>query len=270
MPVKVRVLGCSGGIGGGTVRTTSFLVGADTLIDAGTGVGELELEPLRRIDHVFVTHSHLDHILGIPLIVDAVGGLRDRPLTVHALPATIDALRRHCFNWTIWPDFTVIPSVAEPGLRFAPMVPGDTVVVGEGVRITALPAVHVVPAMGYQVDAGTGSLVFTGDTAPNPALWPIINRIPDLRHLIIECAFSEADRVLAQLSCHLCPSLLAVELAHLTVPDRSLSGPHAVPGLQIHVTHLKPGDSESTMAQIAGFAPGLTLARLREGVVFEL
>ena len=262
MPVKVRVLGCSGGIGGGASRTTAFLVGADTLIDAGTGVGELELDELRGIDHVFVTHSHLDHILGIPLIVDAVGGLRDRPLTVHALPATIDALRRHFFNWTIWPDFTAIPSVAEPGLRFEPMVPGQTVVVGDAVRIAALPAVHVVPAMGYQVETAAASLVFTGDTAPNPALWPIVNGIENLRHLVIECAFSEADRVLAQVSCHLCPSLLAAELAHL--------GMLKAAGLQIHVTHLKPGDSERTMSEIARFTSGISLNRLREGTVFEL
>ena len=65
--VKVRVLGCSGGIGG-TLRTTSFLVDDDILLDAGTGVGDLSLEALAKIDHIFVTHSHLDHVTSIPFL----------------------------------------------------------------------------------------------------------------------------------------------------------------------------------------------------------
>ncbi len=282
MRVNVRVLGCSGGIGGARQRTTSFLVGSNTLIDAGTGVGELDLLQLRAIDHVFVTHSHLDHVLGIPLILDAVGGMRKRPLTVHALPATIEALRKHLFNWTIWPDFTVIPSPAEPGLQFSPLVSGQTVFIGKTVRVTALPAVHVVPALGYQIDSGQGSLVFTGDTAPNPALWPIVNAISNLRHLIIECAFSEADRTLAQLSCHLCPSLLALELAQLNpMPSGAAVSSHAsqstllalsngAPGPAIHVTHLKPGDSERTMAEVVRLVPALRIGRLIEDAEFEL
>src|SRR5690606_831156 len=103
--MKFRVLGCSGGIGA-RARTTSFLVDEDILIDAGTGVEDLSIEELARIDHVFLTHSHLDHIAALPLLVDSVGGMRDKPLVVHALPETIVALRTHIFNWTIWPDFT--------------------------------------------------------------------------------------------------------------------------------------------------------------------
>ena len=45
--MKVRVLGCSGGIGGRHLRTTSMLVDHDILIDAGTGVGELSLDELK-------------------------------------------------------------------------------------------------------------------------------------------------------------------------------------------------------------------------------
>lgn len=59
--MKVRVLGCSGGINQG-VATTSFLVDDDILIDAGTGVGDLSLEEMRRIKPVFISHSHLDHM----------------------------------------------------------------------------------------------------------------------------------------------------------------------------------------------------------------
>ena len=111
--MKVRVLGCSGAIAAGD-RTTSFLIDDDVLIDAGTGVGDLELEEIAQVDHILLSHSHLDHVLGIPLMTDA--GLRLRlamgrgAIAVHALPETLDALQRHVFNGTIWPDFTRLPS----------------------------------------------------------------------------------------------------------------------------------------------------------------
>ncbi len=75
--MKVRVLGCSGAIAK-DCRTTSFLIDDNILIDAGTGVGDLTLEEMRQIDHVFLTHSHLDHIAALPLMLDAVSSLRER------------------------------------------------------------------------------------------------------------------------------------------------------------------------------------------------
>ena len=113
--MKLKILGCSGGIGG-CLRTTSMLLDEDILIDAGTGVGELSIEELAAVDHVFVTHSHMDHIGCLPLIVDTVGCMRPRPLTVHATQATLDLLRTHIFNWKVWPDFSLIPSRSEPYL----------------------------------------------------------------------------------------------------------------------------------------------------------
>jgi ribonuclease BN (tRNA processing enzyme) len=77
--MKVRVLGCSGGIGGYHLRTTSMLVDHDILIDAGTGVADLSLAELALIDHVFLTHSHLDHIASLPLLIDSVSDCATNP-----------------------------------------------------------------------------------------------------------------------------------------------------------------------------------------------
>ena len=52
--MKIKVLGCSGGIGG-PARTTALLIDDDILIDAGTGVADLEPRALAAIDHVFLT-----------------------------------------------------------------------------------------------------------------------------------------------------------------------------------------------------------------------
>jgi ribonuclease BN (tRNA processing enzyme) len=235
--MRVKVLGCSGGIGG-ELRTTSFLVDHDTLIDAGTGVGDLSLSEMSQIDHVFVTHSHMDHVTSIPFIVDTVGWMRDRPLTVHATSETLEVLRTHLFNWKLWPDFTQIPDPQRPVMRYEAIATGTAVALN-GRRITPLPANHVVPAVGFHLDSGRASLVFTGDTTTNDALWTEVNRIGNLKYLIIETALSDRDRELAVVSKHLCPSLLAEELAKLK---------HSP---QVFITHLKPRESELIMQEVA-------------------
>jgi ribonuclease BN (tRNA processing enzyme) len=255
--VKVRVLGCSGGIGGRDLRTTSLLVDDDVLIDCGTGVGDLALEELVQIDHLFLTHSHLDHIACLPLLIDSVCDMRSQPLIVHATAATIDVLRTHIFNWAVWPDFSEIPSVEASFLRFSPLAIGATVDLG-GRRFSALPANHTVPAVGYQIDSGAASLVFTGDTGPCPELWTAINAIGNLRHLIIETAFSNSEVNRAALSKHLCPDTLASELEHLTKPT------------DIYITHLKPGQSEQTMREIEQRMGTLKPRMLRKDQVFDL
>src|SRR3990170_2388065 len=143
--MRLRVLGCSGGIGGRHLRTTCFLIDSDVLIDAGTGVGDLSLAELSIIDHIFISHSHLDHVASIPFMVDTVGGMRTKPILVHATRATIEILKNHLFNWAIWPDFTEIPTPEAPFLRYEEIELGRTVIIA-GREFTALPAIHAVPA----------------------------------------------------------------------------------------------------------------------------
>ena len=254
--MRLRVLGCSGGIGGRHLRTTSFLLDGDVLIDAGTGVGDLTLAELSQIDHIFITHSHLDHVTSIPFLVDTVGGMRAKPLTVYATRATIEILKNHLFNWAIWPDFTEIPTPEAPFMRYREMEVGATVTLGNR-RITAIPARHTVPAVGYHLDSGAASLVFTGDTGQNDALWRIVNRISNLKFLIIETAFSNKERQLAEVSRHLCPATLAEELAKL---ERTP---------EIYITHLKPGEIEPTMLEIEECAGAFRPRMLQNNLVLE-
>lgn len=235
--MQVRVLGCSGGIGGG-LRTTSFLVDHDVLVDAGTGVADLSLEEMSRIDHIFLTHSHLDHVLSVPLLADSVIGMRQGPVVVHAIRETWETLKEHVFNWKVWPDFTVLPTLEHPFVAYEEVAVGETVDIG-GRKFTPIPVNHVVPAVGYQIDNGSASLVFTGDTTVCDALWEAVNRIPNLRYLVIETAFSNHEKKLAEMSKHLCPSFLADELRKLQHTD-----------VEVLITHLKPGEAEVSLRQI--------------------
>ncbi|MCK9259707.1 MAG: 3',5'-cyclic-nucleotide phosphodiesterase [Azoarcus sp.] len=254
--MKLQVLGCSGGIGGETARTTAFLVDDDILVDCGTGVGDLELEALRRIDHIFVTHSHLDHIASIPLLVDSVGEDRGYPVTVYATPETLRILRSHIFNWLIWPDFTSIPDRHRPFLRFQPLKVGESVKFGAR-TVTALPAHHTVPAVAYALDSGRSQLVYSGDTAYCPELIEAINALPAVRHMIIETAFSDEQRGLAMASRHLCPSILVAMLEELSVSP------------EVFISHLKPGQGARIMEQIAAGKGRLQPKPLTQGQIIE-
>ncbi|MCB1935591.1 MAG: 3',5'-cyclic-nucleotide phosphodiesterase [Nitrosomonas sp.] len=253
--MKLRILGCSGGIGGDS-DTTSILVDSDILIDAGTGVGNLTFDELSQIDHIFVTHSHLDHIVFIPFLVDTVGFLRKNPITVYATQATLDTLKQHLFNWEIWPDFTKIPDARNPYMRYEAISQGGIIDLG-GRKIMPLPANHVVPSVGYLIDSGRASLVFTGDTTTNDALWPIVNAIDNLEYLIIETAFCENKKDIAIRSKHLCPSLLCAELAKLKSK------------VEIYITHLREGEADLTMNEIRACVGNVSPLQLKKNQVFE-
>lgn len=254
--MRIKVLGCSGGIGG-ALRTTAMLVDDDILLDAGTGVGDLSLEQLTRISHIFVTHAHLDHIAYIPFLVDTVCWMRQEPITVHATQETMRALKEHIFNWKIWPDFSQIPNAQKPFMVYREVVEGKPHAIGKR-TFTAVPANHVVPAVGYLVDSGRASFLFSGDTTTNDALWKIANRQENLKYVVIETAFSNKEHDIAVASKHLCPSMLAEELAKLTRP------------VEVYVTHLKPGEVQLTMSEIEKDAAKWKPQMLESGKEFFL
>jgi ribonuclease BN (tRNA processing enzyme) len=238
--MKIRVLGCSGAIAK-DCRTTSFLVDDHLLVDAGTGVGDLTLAEMAAIDDVLITHSHLDHIANLPLMIDSVAAMRTQALRVHALPETISALKKYIFNNHIWPDFTQIPNAEQPFLSFHPLLCGDLLKIGNK-SVEALPAVHTVPAVGYAVACEGACWVFSGDTERNPEFWKRLNQM-DVSMLVIETAFSNREKQLAHLSLHLSPNVLAQELDQI---DQSKHYP-------IYITHTKPAETEQIMTEIQRF-----------------
>ena len=266
--MKVRVLGCSGAIAK-ECRTTSFLIDGDLLVDAGTGVGDLSLEEMVGINDVVLTHSHLDHIAALPLMVDSVAAMRKTPLRVHGLPETIASLQTHIFNNIIWPDFSKIPSVDAPFITFHPLRMGETLQIANKL-VEALPAVHTVPAVGYAVTGALGkgdSWVFSGDTERNPAFWQRVNQLR-VGMLVIETAFSNREKDLAARSLHLSPATLADELDFIGKDKH----------FPIYITHTKPAETSLIMEEIQQFDQtqplGVSVSHdirwLRAGQEFEL
>ena len=223
--MELRILGCSGGEADGE-RLTGLLVNGCVAIDAGSITAALTVEEQVRIQHVFLSHSHLDHICTLPFFTKNIFGHTHDAVEIHALPETLDVLRRHLFNDELWPDFSVIPSPNDPTNDVC------------GLQITPIRVNHLVPCVGYKVDDGKDAFIFTSDTAETDRIWEVANTTPNLRLVIAEASFPNEQAWLAEASKHLTPAKLGAELRKL----RS-----EVP---VRIYHLTPGDRATMLPQL--------------------
>jgi ribonuclease BN (tRNA processing enzyme) len=255
--MRINVLGCSGGVGPG-LRTTSLLIDDDLLIDAGTGVGDLTIGQMRAIEHVVLTHSHLDHTCGLAFMADNVFDDTIRPIAVHAAPETLQALTAHIFNWVVWPDFSSLPTPENPLLRWVPLPPGQTLSLRGGRLLHTFTVEHTVPAVGVVVQGERGTFAFSGDTTASDTLWAALNALPRLDLLMIEVAFPDQQGELARASRHFTPELLARELPRLRHRPRLL------------LTHQKPGSESLITEQCRARLGGWDYHHLQTGECFTL
>lgn len=253
--IELRLIGCNGGIGGAGRHTTCYGIGEQVVIDAGTGLATLSIEKLARIDHVVLTHAHLDHVACLPLMIDSVAALRDKPVTVWAQADVIALLQSHLFNEHIWPDFTQIPTPEQPFLRFARM-PDEGADIA-GYRFTPLPAEHGIPACGYLVEAGASAIAFSGDTADCAGFWEAVNAETTLKAVVVECSYPIAMKGMAALSSHLHSGIVAARLREL---------PPQVTGV---IVHRKPGLEKDIANELKAALPNRDLRLPEPGDVYS-
>ncbi len=251
--MKIRVLGCYGGQLLG-FHLTSFLVNDSVLLDAGSPTEALTLEEQHRIRHVFVSHTHLDHIKDIAFLADNRslkrwgGENENRTITIHSLPENIEVLRRDFLNNRIWPDFTRIPSAEDPILRLSPIESEETYE-ADGLRITPVRVNHPVPCTGFIVDEDGVQVIYTADTGRTERIWELANGLPNLRAVIVDCSFPNAHARLAEVSGHLTPEQMHEQIGRLRLLGE----------IPVYLYHMKP----ETLAQMTAEVERLNVPHLR-------
>jgi len=224
----IKILGASGSKAKG-LNTTSFQIFKDIVVDAGNILNALGEDALY-VNHIFLTHSHADHITDLPFIIETFFEKRKEPLTIYALKETIKILRDHSFNDLVWPDFTKINLVnSEKKSLILKEIEVNEIINIHDYSIKAIPAVHIEGACGFVITKAEQGFIISGDTYKNPIIWDEINKNKNIKAILLECSFPDKLNDLAKLTSHLTPQLISEELKNLTRND-----------ISIFLYHLKP------------------------------
>ncbi len=236
----IRFLGVSGGR---DYRhgCTSLQVSSHVVIDAGNLIEGLRDE-LSEVEHIFLTHSHLDHIIDIVFLVDNLYDTLDKPIKIYGHKHTLQALRDHLFNDTIWPDFTHIKlkNSAKTAVEFVEISPGDSYAFAD-VTLTPILADHTVTTYAYLIEKPSFKALFATDTHLTPALWSIINHDSGIDSLIVDISFPSRMDALAQASKHLTPKSLKMQMQHAFRP------------IDLYMMHIKPAFEEEIGKELKAY-----------------
>lgn len=234
----IRFLGTSGskkeGHGSSCVQVTDTIV-----IDAGNLIHGLKDEA-KHIEHIFLTHSHLDHISDIAFLIDTYLVERETPLKIYGLKETLDALSGNIFNWNIWPDFKEISLIksGHKSIKFIE-IQLEQEYQFEEVSLKPIAMNHTVPTCGYVIKKEDFSVIYATDTYICDTIWKEANNNLEIESIVIDVSFPSDMEALAQQSKHLTPRLLKGELTKLSRDD-----------VNIYVTHIKPYYQENVEREL--------------------
>lgn len=253
--MRIQVLGGHGGLARG-FSTTSFLINGELLIDAGAVASTLSVEEQSKIDHILISHSHLDHIKDLAFICDNCFGMRKVPFQVFTHQTVKRILKEHLFNETIWPDFTILPNEKNPTMQIHAIDPEVPFKIKD-YTITPVKVQHPNDAMGYIVEQGNSAVLFTVDTAATDRIWQIGREMKNLKAIFTEVSFPNALKGVAVASDHHTAASLKTELNKMP------------PHIPIVLTHLKPNFRDVIAKEVAELGEKRLRILEKDGEVFD-
>ncbi|MEM7166891.1 MAG: 3',5'-cyclic-nucleotide phosphodiesterase [Planctomycetota bacterium] len=236
--MDVTYLPSSAGSAGPLAFLSSYVVNDRVAIDAGSLGFWHDVPAQLRVEHVFISHSHLDHLASLAAFLENIFMGQGKTPTVYGSSHVIECLRRDYFNNRVWPDLLSLRDVTPTPLHVVEIEPGEPVEVGD-LRVTPIAVDHVVPTTAFLVEEPGAAVVFSADTGPTTSLWEHANRCDQLRGVFIDSAFPNAEQAFADLSQHLTPATVAQELTKLDRKD-----------VRCLAVHLKPAYLEQIIADL--------------------
>jgi len=235
-PLRIRLLPSAAGAQGPQF-TTSYLIGDRVAIDAGCVGFQASLETQLEVEHVFVTHTHADHIASLPILLENAMFV-GRTLNVWGSRAVLKTLREDVFHGRLWPDLEALSTPDSPFVAFHELEAEEPVEVA-GVRLTPIKVHHTVHSFGFLVEQGDAAVLIPSDTGPTERIWELAQEVRDLRAVFLEASFPNEQVELAEISLHLTPRLFAQEVRKLRRDVRWIA------------VHMKPQFRAQIEAQLA-------------------
>lgn len=213
--MRIRQIGSAVGVVDGHQNLTSFVINDVIAIDAGC-LGFLSpLKEQQAVKHVFLSHSHIDHVGSLPCFLDNIYQPDSRCPVLYSSKAVLESLRQDLFNDRIWPNLERISSPESAFFQTHELMSERPVSVA-GLTVTPIDVNHVVPTHGFLVQESSGKAVlFVSDSGPTDRIWEIANSTPGLQYVFLECSFPNSMEWLALKTKHLSPALFQREIAKL-------------------------------------------------------
>jgi ribonuclease BN (tRNA processing enzyme) len=215
--MRLKVLGAYGA-SDAEHNLTGYLIDDWFAVDAGTLTSKLSFAQQARIQGVFITHPHADHIRDLPHLIHNRFSQVAGPLTIFSSKEVMELLKRDVFNGTVWPDFSDIisPHTKKPAVQYRALTPGKRIVFND-IGVTAVNVDHQIAASGVILEIAGQSIVFTGDTGPTSEIWKRTNKTENVVAVVTEASFPNDQQALADETAHLTPFTFGEELKKITV-----------------------------------------------------
>lgn len=293
--MKVKLWGVRGSIpapGPRTVRyggnTTCIEVRADDdslmILDAGTGIFPLAQTLLAHLPvtaNIFITHTHWDHIQGLPFFVPLyIPGNRVRIhgaydiVSMQGIEQVMEVQMQYSY-------FPIREAELRAGIEYRTLTVGEPVVVGEA-TVTPVLMNHPVTDLGYRIECNGKSVFFTGDHEP----WLNIYASDDPEHVgyqaMIDQRQRELDTAIGPVDLLICDSAYTlaeyppkIGWGHGTF-DHAIAMAQRVGARRLICTHHEPtrGDDDLELAFAEALArhpdPGCEVLLAREGLEITL
>ncbi|HEX5329829.1 HD domain-containing phosphohydrolase [Sulfuricurvum sp.] len=209
-PRVIEFLGTAGTLSPNK-ETTCLRVSKHCVIDAGNLIRGMGRD-IFDIEHIFLTHSHLDHIVDIPFVAELFVTHKKTPLKIYALAETLNDLRAFIFNYRIWPNFQEIDLLLEntKTVDLIEILP-DRAYSIDDITITPFLNNHTEGSCGFVIRHQEDGVLFTSDTYKCDRIWELLESDHSIHSLVIDVSFSSEYEAVARNSKHLTPALLAEE-----------------------------------------------------------
>jgi ribonuclease BN (tRNA processing enzyme) len=254
--MKITLLPSAVGGGPDHQYLSSTLINDTVVVDAGSvGIWGSPQEQAR-IQHVLLSHTHMDHLASLPIFVENAYEGKAECVTIHGSQTVLECCQEHLFNEKVWPDFIALSQGDKPFLRLSALEAGQTVDL-DGLHVTAVALDHVVPTVGFVISDKNSTVAIVSDTGPTDEIWQRVNAAPNLKAIFVEATFPDELKWLADVSKHLTPAILARQVAKLTRPTRLV------------IIHLKARYKEQVIAELQALRlPGLEIGQ--PGIPYEI